>query len=191
MVRASVPAHVLFYRVYWAWDLRPIWLDARPVLDAGILDNESGTNIELEGQDPIKASFGQRHASSASRPSLQPLHLRIRACLRQTNMRLDVPRLDAWRLDSDITPDAITAAITHRPIVVPALPRRTPQARRVPTWRTLAPDRAAAPATALLHSTLRNSVPPPIQPPRGWQGRWDHGRWAATNFLTRVTTETA
>ena len=191
VVRASVPAHVLFYRVYWAWDLRPIWLDARPVLDAGILDNESGTNIELEGQDPIKASFGQRHASSASRPSLQPLHLRIRACLRQTNMRLDVPRLDAWRLDSDITPDAITAAITHRPIVVPALPRRTPQARRVPTWRTLAPDRAAAPATALLHSTLRNSVPPPIQPPRGWQGRWDHGRWAATNFLTRVTTETA
>ena len=74
---------------------------------------------------------------------------------------------------------------------MPALPRRTPQARRVPTWRTLAPDRAAAPATALLHSTLLNSVPPPIQPPRGWQGRWDHGRWAATNFLTRVTTETA
>ena len=100
--------------MYWAWDLRPIWLDARPVLDAGILDNESGTNIELEGQDPIKASFGQRHASSASRPSLQPLHLRIRACLRQTNMRLDVPRLDAWRLDSDITPDAITAAIISR-----------------------------------------------------------------------------
>ena len=68
---------------------------------------------------PLERFFGQRHASSASRPSLQPLHLRIRACLRQTNMRLVVPRLDAWRLDSDITPDAITAAITHRPIVVP------------------------------------------------------------------------
>lgn len=190
VVRASVPAHVLFYRVYWAWDLRPIWLDARPMLDAGILDNESGTTIDLpDGQDPIKASFGSLHASRVGRPRTTPLRLRIDACLRQRTDRLDVPRLDAWALDSVHTTDAIGAATTHRPRLVPAYVQRPPQGRRVPTQRLHAPPRNAPPPAARLQAEITTTVPQPSPPPRGWTGTWDSARWAASQYLTKVTTE--
>lgn len=190
VVRASVPAHVLFYRVYWAWDLRPVWLDARPMLDAGVLDNESGVNIPLPGQDPIKASFGRLHASITRRPYTAPVRTRLQACVRQRALRLDVPRLDTWRLDSAIVTDAIQAAVTHHPSMAPAHPRRSPPGRVVPTLRHLAPPRAAPAPASLLHAEILSTVPRAIPLPRGWAGTWDSGTWAATPFPTRVTTET-
>src|SRR2546427_10999513 len=47
VVRASLPAHVRFYRVFHGHDLRPLRLDHGPGLDAGMLDNDSGTWIDV------------------------------------------------------------------------------------------------------------------------------------------------
>ena len=56
VVRASLPAHVHFYRVFHGYDLRPIVLDRGPALDAGMLDGYSG----VPGGSDLVVSFGER-----------------------------------------------------------------------------------------------------------------------------------
>lgn len=190
LVRATVPAHVHFYRVYWAWDLRPIWLDARPPLDAGILDNESGIIVELDGQDPIKASFGERHAEIVPRPATAGIQLHIVARLGQRAQRIDTGLLDAWSLDSVLSLVAIEATTTHHPAMVPAHGLGAGQLSSMPAVYMQLP--APPPRAHLSAGTgvLSSAAERPLPYPRSWTGGWDADPWAASPILTQVTTET-
>ncbi len=106
VVRASVPAHVYFYRVFWGYDARPIRLDAGPALDSGQLDDDSGVWVSVLDDAPVKASFGVRHGGTVPRSmaTVAPgLHTHS-YCAK--TVYDDRPVLDAWRLDSRIMVDA-------------------------------------------------------------------------------------
>lgn len=98
VVRASLPAHVHFYRVFHGYDLRPIVLDKGPALDEGMLDGYSG----VPGGAGLVVSFGERNGQTLPIASTQ------NGKGAATNIRInvsrydDMPVLDAWRLDSHI-----------------------------------------------------------------------------------------
>ena len=98
VVRASLPAHVHFYRVFHGYDLRPIVLDRGPALDAGMLDGYSG----VPGGSDLVVSFGERAGYTLPTAPAQggtgaQTHVRV-----STSRYDDMPVLDAWRLDSHI-----------------------------------------------------------------------------------------
>ena len=189
VVRASIPAHVNLYRVYYAWDLRAVTLDAAPRLDAGVLDNESGAWIELPGQAPIKASFGKRRAAVLRRPpTRQPLARAITA-VRGAVWRGDLGQLDAIVLDRPLRTDAIGGGTTCRRILLPArVPPAPPLRRRVPTARGAStPSRSrAVHQRATAHHAAQ--LPTALPRPRGWLGPWDADPWGPSPILARSIT---
>ena len=98
VVRASLPAHVRFYRVFHGYDLRPIVLDRGPALDAGMLDGYSG----VPGGSDLVVSFGEYAGETLPAAPVQDgrgasTHVRV-----SVSRYDDMPVLDAWRLDSHI-----------------------------------------------------------------------------------------
>ena len=191
VVRASIPAHVNFYRVYFAWDLRAITLDAAPALDNGVLDNESGAWVDIDGDAPLKVSFGRRRAGLLQRPASGRVRVRVTSTGREAVRRLGLGALDAHALDAPVLPTAIGGGTTRRPRLAPAAPAPgAPLGRRVPTVLGVCPHTPPAPLRARTHTHA--AIAPRPQPlARGWQGAWDATRWAASPILARLTTETA
>lgn len=189
VVRASIPAHVSFYRVYFAWDLRAITLDAAPALDAGILDNESGAWVDVADGQPIKVSFGRRRAALLQRPAAGPIRQRSTDQLRRPLQRDGLGTLDAQRLDDRLILPALGGGTTRRPRLAPAAPAPgTPLHRRVPTARGLCGVHGGSALRARTHT--RATLAPRPQPlARGWWGLWDDSTWAHTPILSRLTTE--
>lgn len=98
LVRASLPAHVHFYRVFHGYDVRPIVLDRGPALDAGMLDGYSG----VPGGSDLVVSFGERDGGTLPTATAQGgtgAQTQVRV---STSRYDDMPVLDAWRLDSHI-----------------------------------------------------------------------------------------
>ena len=98
VVRASLPAHVAFFRVFHGYDVRPIVLDRGPALDAGMLDGYSGVPV---GSD-LLASFGERYGGTLPTATTQGgtgAQTQVRV---STSRYDDMPVLDAWRLDSHV-----------------------------------------------------------------------------------------
>lgn len=191
VVRASIPAHVNFYRVYFAWDLRAITLDAAPALDNGVLDNESGAWVDIDGDAPLKVSFGRRRAGLLQRIASGRVRVRISSTGRESLRRTGRGALDEQRLDQPVLPAVIGGATTWRPRLAPAAPAPgAPLGRRVPTVLGLCP-RALPAATAARTHTHAAIAPRPQPLARGWQGTWDATTWAASPILSRITTETA
>lgn len=190
VVRASIPAHVNFYRAYFAWDLRTLTLDAAPNLDAGVLDNESGAWVDIAGDDPIKVSFGRRHAALLQRPSAAAIRQRATYQRRRPLHRDGLGALDVQRLDAPVLPPAIGGGTTHRPRLAPAAPAPgAPLRRRVPTARGLCGASAATTALRASMHTRAALAPRPQPLARGWWGHWDSTTWAHTPILSRITTE--
>ena len=99
VVRASLPAHVHFYRVFNPLnDVRRIVLDRAPGMDTGMLDGDSG----VMGPDGVKLSFGERSGATlpaAPAGALPAISTQQRVGLIRYD---DMPVLDAWRLDSHV-----------------------------------------------------------------------------------------
>ena len=98
VVRASLPAHVHFYRVFHGYDVRPIVLDKGPALDTGMLDGYSG----VPGGSGLVVSFGEHAGETLPVAPAQggtgaAAHVRV-----SVSRYDDMPVLDAWRLDSHI-----------------------------------------------------------------------------------------
>lgn len=171
VVRASLPAHVTFYRVFHGYDVRPIVLDRGPALDAGMLDGYSG----VLGQHGVVESFAIRRGRTLPpAPIGQPQ--RASTAVRMHVARYaDVPILDAWRLDSPV----ITAVSGGR-MALNMRTSNTPDAGA--GWRVSSRSIArASPWTppppvsfATAHSARHAAVP--IHPPRHWGGPWG-GPW--------------
>ena len=184
VVRASLPAHVHFYRVFNPLnDVRRVVLDRAPAMDTGMLDGDSG----VMGPVGVKLSFGERSGATlpaAPADALPAISTHQRVGLIRYD---DMPVLDAWRLDSHVLMGvsggvmelfrSTTTAHTPGGGALATAEART----HVAPWVTPAP--VAAGAAAHL-----STAPEPISPPRRWGGPWA-GPWRQA-FLLIQTEET-
>ena len=178
VVRASLPAHVHFYRVFNPLnDVRRIVLDRAPGMDTGMLDGDSG----VMGPDGVKLSFGERSGATlpaAPADALPAISTHQRVGLIRYD---DMPVLDAWRLDSHVLMGVSGGVMElFRSTTMAHTPGggalATAEARtHVAPWVTPAP--VAAGAAAHL-----STAPEPISPPRRWGGPWG-GPWRQAFLL--------
>ena len=184
VVRASLPAHVHFYRVFNPLnDVRRIVLDRAPGMDTGMLDGDSG----VMGPDGVKLSFGERSGATlpaAPADALPAVSTHQRVGLIRYD---DMPVLDAWRLDSHVLMGVSGGVMElFRSTTTAHTPGggalATAEARAsVAPW--VAAESVATGAAAHL-----STAPEPISPPRRWGGPWG-GPWRQA-FLLIQTEET-
>lgn len=167
VVRASLPAHVHFYRVFHGYDLRPIVLDRGPALDAGMLDGYSG----VPGGSDLVVSFGERAGYTLPTATAQggtgaQTHVRV-----SVSRYDDMPVLDAWRLDSHILAGVSGGVMELFSGTCDApqtgggtLLQRAVRASTAP-WDAPAPKGARADTTA-------DTLPVPVHPAPHWVGHW-------------------
>ena len=178
VVRASLPAHVHFYRVFNPLnDVRRIVLDRAPGMDTGMLDGDSG----VMGPDGVKLSFGERSGATlpaAPADALPAISTQQRVGLIRYD---DMPVLDAWRLDSHVLMGVSGGVMElFRSTTMAHTPGggalATAEARAsVAPW--VAAESVAAGAAAHL-----STAPEPISPPRRWGGPWG-GPWRQAFLL--------
>ena len=178
VVRASLPAHVHFYRVFNPLnDVRRIVLDRTPRLDTGMLDGDSG----VMGPDGVKLSFGERSGATlpaAPADALPAISTHQRVGLIRYD---DMPVLDAWRLDSHVlmgvsggVMELFRSTTTAHTPGGGALATAEARASAAP-W--VATEPVAAGAAAHI-----STAPEPISPPRRWGGPWG-GPWRQAFLL--------
>ena len=178
VVRASLPAHVHFYRVFNPLnDVRRIVLDRAPGMDTGMLDGDSG----VMGPDGVKLSFGERSGATlpaAPADALPAISTHQRVGLIRYD---DMPVLDAWRLDSHVlmgvsggVMELFRSTTTAHTPGGGALATAEARASAAP-W--VATEPVAAGAAAHI-----STAPEPISPPRRWGGPWG-GPWRQAFLL--------
>lgn len=178
MVRASIPLHVRFWRVYHGWDFRPIRLDGGPGLDAALLDNDSGIAVDVTPYGlPLKLSQGATGRTVSGSPAVADVQAMQLVHVTTVVTYDDRIVLDAWRLDSELLVDAslgatlVVSSLSNAP--VRGVPLVVPRAEVVITdspWRAPAP-------IALQRATTAGATPRPNDDSRTWQGRWDDTPW--------------
>lgn len=112
LVGKSIPSHVLFYRMYNGYDLRPVRLD-QTRLDSALLDDDSGV-----WRDGVKLSFGTR-AGVLIHGTEDPIRV---GAMRIYSTRVwddNSWRLDAWALDSEIMVDAVGGIVNQQSLFAP------------------------------------------------------------------------
>ena len=178
VVRASLPAHVHFYRVFNPLnDVRRIVLDRAPGMDTGMLDGDSG----VMGPDGVKLSFGESSGATlpaAPADALPAISTHQRVGLIRYD---DMPVLDAWRLDSHVlmgvsggVMELFRSTTTAHTPGGGALATAEARASAAP-W--VATEPVAAGAAAHI-----STAPEPISPPRRWGGPWG-GPWRQAFLL--------
>lgn len=176
VVRASVPAHVYFYRVFWGEDARPIRLDAGPALDVGQLDDDSGVWVSVRDDAPVKASFGVRHGGTLPRcmAGVAPGLHTMGYCAK--TVYDDRPVLDAWHLDSRIMVDAFGGLGEVYRSTTTAPVRRTPYEvggiAHIETTALAAQDGAMG-----QRDQYGAATPPALPTSSAWTGTWANTRW--------------
>lgn len=178
VVRASIPLHVRFWRVYHGWDLRPIRLDAGPGLDAALLDNDSGMAMDVTPYGlPVKLSQGAYTRTLSDGPGVGLVSAMQRVHVTTVVTYDDRIVLDAWRLDSELLVDAslgvtlVVSSLSNAP--VRRVPQTVPRAELVITD---CPWLAPLPITRQ-RTTTAGASPRPNDDSRTWQGRWDDTPW--------------
>ena len=178
VVRASLPAHVHFYRVFNPLnDVRRIVLDRAPGMDTGMLDGDSG----VMGPDGVKLSFGESSGATlpaAPADALPAISTQQRVGLIRYD---DMPVLDAWRLDSHVlmgvsggVMELFRSTTTAHTPGGGALATAEARASAAP-WVTTEPVAAGG-------ATHISTAPEPISPPRRWGGPWG-GPWRQAFLL--------
>lgn len=178
-VRASLPAHMHFYRVFFAEDLRPIRLDHGPALDAGLLDDDSGVWV-----DDVKVSFADVRGGTIEAPSTAPIGQAITAHRTALLSYDDGMLLDAWHLDSVLLVDSYGGLQQLFSGECPAPQLGTPSRVDGIASTFLAAWEAPAPAGGKAAERVER-LPVPVLPPRSWHGPWA-GPWRPFIELKRT-----
>lgn len=178
LVRASIPAHVLFYRLYHGYDLRPVRLD-QSRLDDAMLDDDSG--VWVAG---VKLSFGTRYGYAVAAETDQATSV---GALRQYSTRVwgdESWRLDSWNLDSEVLLDSVSKqtaikSVTLLPDAEPPLP--------VAGFICASITLDDIPPESIASNKLDQATTVIDDPVRGWAGSWS-GNWRDP-VLTHTTFE--
>lgn len=178
VVRASLPAHVHFYRVFNPLnDVRRIVLDRAPGMDTGMLDGDSG----VMGPDGVKLSFGEHSGATlpaAPADALPAISTQQRVGLIRYD---DMPVLDAWRLDSHVLM-GVSGGVME--LFRSTTTAHTPGGGALATAEaraSVAPWVATKPVAAGGAAHV-STAPEPISPPRRWGGPWG-GPWRQAFLL--------
>lgn len=188
VVRATVPAHVQFWRVFYGYDRRPVRLDGQQRLDQGLLDDDSGVWISVETGEPVKASFGTVHRSTTTATAAgQPLASSTAARIAKLT-RNDKAVLDCWRLDSRLLANEFGGLGELMRSEAPAYARVTAEggmpgviAITDTAWPAPQPEGAGT-------RTALGELPPAMPQPKGWAGTWGVQRWRPI-FIESKSTE--
>lgn len=190
VVRASIPLHVAFYRVFYRYDLRLLRWDSRPTWDAALWDNHSGTPVDVgDGGPPIIGSQGRFSTSLAQAPQLVPVRLATHVHQASRMRRPDSMRLDMWRWDGATQHTMAWGQWLLTAAVLPAYLRLQPHATPAEARAATATPRPAAVINAEHGHTL-GAVSPRMTPPRKWSGRWDGRPWRAPSIRSKTTETT-
>ncbi len=190
VVRASIPLHVHFYRVFYRFDLRALRWDRAPKLDGALWDNDSGTPVDVgEGEPPVIGSQGRINQSQAQAPKLTPLRSanHLHTCGRMR--RADELRLDVWRWDARLQRLAGGGQLHLAPSHAPQRPQHPPWSVSGESWAATTDPR---PAQCLVGAAAwtASTAPARIAPARRWTGSWDSGRWQQSNIHSKTTEST-
>ena len=187
VVRASVPAHVRFWRVYWAHDRRPLRLDGGQPLDKAQLDESSGVWISVETGEPVKASFGIRHTGTTTSTAGQPQAGALAAYVAKLT-RNDKAVLDCWRLDSRLLANEFGGLGELMRGEAPTYVRVQGESG-VPGIATQEETPWSAPPAELAGTAdAMAELPPALPQPQGWMGTWGGQRWRPV-FIESKSTE--
>ena len=188
VVRATVPAHVQFWRVFWGLDRRTLRLDRGQPLDTGLLDDDSGVWISVATGEPVKASFGNTHRGTTTTSAAgEPLTAaEARHVARLT--RNDKPVLDCWRLDSRLLANESGGLGELMRIEANAYLRVQGEGV-APGVLTLGEGAWSAPtAEGAGTSWAADELPPALPQPRRWAGTWGSRSWRPV-FIESLATE--
>lgn len=190
VVRATVPAHVQFWRVYNKHDWRTLRLDGGQPLDMAMLDDDSGVWISVATGEPVKASFGETHRDSTDTTAAgQPLAWALAARISRVS-RNDRAVLDSWRLDSRLL-------ATEFGGIGELLRAEMPEYQR-PGVDSAAPGVIgiteapwpAPPAKSARADRTARELPSAIPQPQGWDGRWDSRTWRPLTIESKASEST-
>ena len=188
VVRATVPAHVQFWRVFHGHDRRTLRLDRGQPLDTGMLDDDSGVWIDVATGAPIKASFGVTHRGETTTSAAgQPLTTATAAYVAKLT-RNDKAVLDCWRLDSRLLANEFGGLGELMRGEAPAYMRVQGEGC-MPGVVTQAETPWSAPPTELAGTAdAMAELPPALPQPQGWAGTWGAQRWRPV-FIESKSTE--
>lgn len=192
LVRASIPAHVHFYRAYHVWDVRVLRLDSAPPLDGAALDDDSGIWVDVPGQQPVKGSQAQSTQSMANRPGTGRIAHATHAIAPASAWNPHTVLLDAGALDSQAE-TGLQHACTARHVSRPGAWQQRPPGPGLhgAIYSTVALHRLGSDRTAhAIRARIGARAPTPFaQEQRTWQsGTWDSSRWR-TPIHHRTTEE--
>jgi hypothetical protein len=129
LVLRSKPAHVDFYRIFHGYDLRPIGASGPAALDDGLLSDDSGVWVNVNGED-VKLSFG----STISRWIDASAGHAVYSARTDTHFSRvwyeDRARLDVWPLDSEIVPNRRFVLTSLMGILIPGIDAHPPSLGR-------------------------------------------------------------
>lgn len=190
VVRASIPLHVSFYRVFYRYDLRLLRWDNRPTWDAALWDNYSGTPVDVgDGGPPIIGSQGRFTASIAQAPQLVPVRVASHVHYASRMRRPDSMRWDVWRWDGATQRTLTLGQWLQTAAVLPAYVRLQPLGAPGEARPATTTPRPTAVITTDHQQTL-GAVSPRMEPPRKWRGRWDGRPWRAPSIRSKTTETT-
>lgn len=177
VVRASLPLHVSFYRVFHGEDTRALRYDGSRY-DGAIWDNDSGTWVQLpEGEDPIKVSQYARRATTTGAPQIDGATLMAAGVRHTAVTSADSLTYDGWVYDGEVMADvamggtglSTTVAPTYQRLPVIVNPGEGHMASS--PWQPQQPMAFGAGQSLGL-------APIPLDNTRGWSGGWDSATWA-------------
>ncbi|WP_279212549.1 phage tail protein [Delftia acidovorans] len=177
VVRASLPLHVSFYRVFHGEDTRALRYDSSRY-DGAIWDNDSGTWVQLpEGEAPIKVSQYQTHTAVSSAPHIDGATTMGTSVRHTTVTSADALNYDAWAYDSEVMGDVAMGGTSITTTVVPTYVQLQPISMPGDAHMAQSNWPAPAPVPFGLGQALGQS-PIPLDNTRGWRGTWDSATWA-------------
>ena len=178
VVRASLPLHVRFYRLYHGLDARALRYDGATRYDGALYDNDRGTMVELpDGEDPIKVSQWEGHATGSAALPSAPITALCRGWRHTVVAAADAMAYDAWAYDGEIAQTVSLGSAGTCTIVAPVAQRGMPIA--ITTEIHVAAADAFAPQPQAFALADRSTTTPiPLDNSRTWTGTWDSATWA-------------
>lgn len=176
VVRASIPLHVSFYRVYHGDDVRALRYDGSRY-DGALWDNDSGGWVELDGEEPVKVSQAERHTTVSPAPLLSDVLLMALGLRHTAVTSADALTYDAWSYDSEIMRDVSMGSAGITTTEVPQYQRLLPTVMAADGYLSVSVWPAPDPI-AFGGGRAFAQAPIPLDNTRTWRGAWNSATWA-------------